>query len=130
MIDWWLGFLHHTEEYKWWHPRDHVWSDWEVAASPGEYIGRTHLVHEYVGGHLAKLRISFKDQVKYSTRSASRMPIVQERPCGLMLARSGKQTISAAFFTWFNGRLKDGSCGVGSGLVKLILRRIRDLHPR
>lgn len=28
---------------------------------PGEYIGRTHLVHEYVGGHLAKLRISFKD---------------------------------------------------------------------
>ena len=34
MIDWWLGFLHHTEEYKWWHPRDHVWSDWEVAAPP------------------------------------------------------------------------------------------------
>jgi DAPG hydrolase PhiG domain len=61
MIDWWLEFLHHTEEYKWWHPRDHVWSDWEVAAPPGEYIGRTHLVHEYVGGHLAKLRISFKD---------------------------------------------------------------------
>jgi len=61
MIDWWLGFLHRTEEYKWWHPRDHVWSDWEVAAPPGEYVGRTHLVHEYVGGHLAKLRIAFKD---------------------------------------------------------------------
>lgn len=61
MVDWWLGFVHHTEEYRWWHPRDHVWSDWEVAAPPGEYIGRTHLVHEYLGGHLAKLRIAFRD---------------------------------------------------------------------
>lgn len=21
MIDWWIGFLHHSEEYRWWHPR-------------------------------------------------------------------------------------------------------------
>ena len=61
MIDWWLGFVHHSDEYRWWHPRDHVWSDWEVAAPPGEYVGRTHLVHEYLGSHLAKLRISFRD---------------------------------------------------------------------
>ena len=62
MIDWYLGFLHHTEEYLWWHPRDHVWSDWEVPANlPGGYIGRTHLVHEYLGSHLAKLRINFRD---------------------------------------------------------------------
>jgi hypothetical protein len=28
---------------------------------PGEYVDRTHLVHEYLGAHLAKLRINFRD---------------------------------------------------------------------
>jgi len=66
MIDWWFGFIHTTEQYKLWHPRDHVFSDWEGPRdNKSEYIGGHHLVHEYIGGTLAKLKISFKDPSAY-----------------------------------------------------------------
>ena len=28
MIDFWFGFLRTTEQYEWWHPKDHVWCEW------------------------------------------------------------------------------------------------------
>lgn len=66
MIDWWFGFIHTTEQYKLWHPRDHVFSDWEgPRENRSEYIGGHHLVHEYIGGQMAKLKISFKDPGEY-----------------------------------------------------------------
>ena len=66
MIDWWFGFIHTTEQYKWWHPRDHVFSDWEGPRNNcSEYIGGHHLVHEYIGGELQKLKISFRDPSEY-----------------------------------------------------------------
>ena len=71
MVDWWLGFVHHTEEYRWWHPRDHVFSAWEGDSEPGKYIGRIHLVHEYLGAHLAKLKINFRDPERFWIRAAS-----------------------------------------------------------
>ena len=59
MVRWWFAdFLNTTEHYKWWHPTDHVWMDWENK-QPGEIIGASHLVHEYIGGELSKLRIQF-----------------------------------------------------------------------
>lgn len=62
MIDWWFGYIHTTEQYKLWHPTDHVFSDWEgPRENKSEYIGGHHLVHEYIGGALCKLKISFKD---------------------------------------------------------------------
>jgi hypothetical protein len=61
VVDWWISFLHHSEEYRWWHPRDHVFSDWEAGCEPGKYLGRTHLAHEYIGPHLYKLKIHFRD---------------------------------------------------------------------
>ncbi|MFS8048874.1 DAPG hydrolase family protein [Rhizobium sp. BR 314] len=63
MVDWWFGWLGGTDQYKLWHPRDHVFSDWENRQS-GTYIGSSHLVHEYLGGDdgpLFKLRINFRD---------------------------------------------------------------------
>jgi hypothetical protein len=27
MVEWWLGWLRTTEQYTWWHPRDHVWCE-------------------------------------------------------------------------------------------------------
>lgn len=66
MIDWWFGFIHTTEQYQLWHPRDHVFSDWEgPRLNRSEYVGGHHLVHEYVGGELCKLKISFKDPSEY-----------------------------------------------------------------
>jgi len=59
MIEWWIkDFLQTTEHYKWWHPTAHVWMDWENK-TPGEIIGASHLVHEYIGTDLQELRIQF-----------------------------------------------------------------------
>ena len=64
MFGWWFGtFMQTTEHYKMWHPRDHVWMDWDNK-SPGTHVGAQHLVHEYIGGKLQKLRISFLDPVE------------------------------------------------------------------
>ena len=59
MVRWWFAdFLNTSEHYSWWHPEDHVWMDWENK-KPGEVIGSSHLVHEYIGSELSKLRIQF-----------------------------------------------------------------------
>ena len=65
MVRWWFAeFLTTTEHYKWWHPSDHVWMDWENKI-PGEIIGASHLVHEYIGGELSKLRIQFVNPAEF-----------------------------------------------------------------
>ncbi len=59
MVKWWFtDFLQTSEHYKWWHPTAHVWMDWENKV-PGEIVGASHLVHEYIGGEMQKLRIQF-----------------------------------------------------------------------
>ena len=59
MVQWWFSdFLQNTEHYIWWHPKDHVWMDWENK-QPGKVVGASHLVHEYIGQELSKLRIQF-----------------------------------------------------------------------
>ncbi len=61
MVRWWFtDFLQTTEQYKWWHPTAHIWMDWENKV-PGEIVGASHLVHEYIGTELNKLRIHFVD---------------------------------------------------------------------
>ena len=65
MVRWWFAdFLNTTEHYSWWHPKDHVWMDWENK-KPGEVIGSSHLVHEYIGSELSKLRIQFIDSSEF-----------------------------------------------------------------
>lgn len=61
MVRWWFAdYLQTTEHYKSWHPKAHVWMDWENK-TPGVFIGASHLVHEYIGQELMKLRIQFVD---------------------------------------------------------------------
>ena len=65
MVHWWFAdYMQTTEHYKKWHPKDHVWMDWENKKS-GEVIGASHLVHEYIGGKLQKLRIQFIDPKEF-----------------------------------------------------------------
>ena len=61
MVEFWFGFLETTEQYKWWHPKDHVWCEWQGERGTGRYVGGTHHVHEYVGGQLQKLKINFRE---------------------------------------------------------------------
>ena len=59
MVRWWFAeYMQTTEHYQRWHPTAHVWMDWENKV-PGEYVGASHLVHEYIGEDLQKLRIQF-----------------------------------------------------------------------
>jgi hypothetical protein len=59
MVRWWFAdYMQTTEHYKRWHPKAHIWMDWENKR-PGEVIGASHLVHEYLGKTLHKLRIQF-----------------------------------------------------------------------
>lgn len=78
MVDWWFSYLGGTEQYKLWHPTDHVFSDWEGRVD-GKYIGASHLVHEYLAGDsgpLYKLRINFHepsetfDRIRYKESGA------------------------------------------------------------
>src|SRR6266852_1066531 len=41
MVEWWFGFLRTTEQYKWWHPKDHVWCEWIGERGTGRFIGGT-----------------------------------------------------------------------------------------
>jgi hypothetical protein len=60
MIDWWLGFVHTTDQYKLWHPKDHMFSDWDhrieirgngVLISP--ILGRIESMESISKGRLA-----------------------------------------------------------------------------
>jgi hypothetical protein len=74
MVDWWFSWLGGTDQYRLWHPRDHVFSDWEGRVD-GKYVGASHLVHEYLAGSdgpLYKLRISFFDPTELFDAAAYR----------------------------------------------------------
>ncbi|WP_340289697.1 DAPG hydrolase family protein [Sulfitobacter pontiacus] len=59
MVGWWFGdYMETTEHYRRWFPDAHLWMDWENKVD-GQFIGASHLVHEYIGEDLNKLRIQF-----------------------------------------------------------------------
>ncbi|MFA0087901.1 DAPG hydrolase family protein [Vibrio sp. 10N.261.51.F12] len=59
MVRWWFAdYMETTEHYQSWYPTEHVWMDWENKKT-GEHIGASHLVDEYIGDTLNKLRIQF-----------------------------------------------------------------------
>ncbi|MHC6647047.1 DAPG hydrolase family protein [Alteromonas sp. HB246098] len=65
MVRWWFAdYMQTTAHYQKWHPKAHVWMSWENKRE-GEIIGASHLVHEYIGNELQKLRIQFVDPVEF-----------------------------------------------------------------
>lgn len=65
MVKWWFAnYMQTTEHYKMWHPTAHVWMDWENKM-PGQLIGASHLVEEYIGPDIQKLRIQFVDPIEF-----------------------------------------------------------------
>lgn len=59
MVRWWFAdYMQTPEHYQRWFPDAHIWMDWENKV-PGEYVGASHLVHEYIGADMQKLRIQF-----------------------------------------------------------------------
>lgn len=62
MLEWWFRFAPDTRQYAWWHPLDHVSSEWRET-SPNTHIGSTHIVEERLGGseEIYALQIHFID---------------------------------------------------------------------
>lgn len=82
MIYWWFGYVGDTEKYKMWHPHDHLIGDWDEHWKPGHYIGASHLVHEYIGGEIAKLRITFREPSNFFDTSKFPEAKVGAAVCG------------------------------------------------
>lgn len=82
MVEWWFGYLETSEQYRWWHPKDHVWCEWVGERGTGRYVGGTHRVHEYIGGELQKLKIHFRDPAEYLDASRLRESGVTAAICG------------------------------------------------
>ena len=77
MVDWWFSWLGGSDQYKWWHPTDHVLSDWENRVD-GKYIGGAHLVHEYLAGRSEQpymLASLFTIPQNFSTSNAIAKPV-------------------------------------------------------
>lgn len=61
MFEWWFRFRPNTQQYVWWHPRDHVSSEW-AETRDGTHVGSIHVVEEFFTGLPAeKLSIQFRD---------------------------------------------------------------------
>jgi DAPG hydrolase PhiG domain len=60
MFEWWFRSRPDTQQYVWWHPVDHVSSDWEGGTTE-THVGSTHVVEEFFTGlPAAKLLIQFR----------------------------------------------------------------------
>lgn len=65
MFEWWFRFRPDTQKYIWWHPVDHVFSDW-AECREGTHVGSVHLVEEYFTGLPAeKLSIQFREATEF-----------------------------------------------------------------
>lgn len=72
MFEWWFRFRPDTQKYIWWHPVDHVFSDW-IECREGTHVGSIHVVEEFFTGLPAeKLSIQFRDATEFFDASAYR----------------------------------------------------------
>jgi DAPG hydrolase PhiG domain len=46
MFEWWFWFRPDTQQYVWWHPVDHMFSDWAGTLSDETHVGSEHVIVE------------------------------------------------------------------------------------
>jgi hypothetical protein len=65
MFEWWFRFRPDTQKYIWWHPVDHVSSEW-AEGEADTHVGSVHLVEEFFTGLPAeKLSIQFREPTEF-----------------------------------------------------------------
>ncbi|WP_027819815.1 DAPG hydrolase family protein [Paraburkholderia bannensis] len=65
MFEWWFRSRPDTRHYRWWHPVDHVSSEW-VEGTTQTHVGSIHLVEEFFTGLPAqRLAIQFRDATEF-----------------------------------------------------------------
>ncbi|ALU60939.1 hypothetical protein ACA40_14115 [Pseudomonas syringae pv. lapsa] len=65
MFEWWFRSRPGTREYVWWHPVDHVSSEW-AEGTEGTHVGSIHLAKEAFSGlPVSELAIQFRDATEF-----------------------------------------------------------------
>lgn len=89
MFQWWFGSRPHTREYKWWHPIDHISSEW-VGGARGDVVGATHVVEERLTAVPArKLSIQFRDPAEFFRPEALAQARASGAVTGMVCGRVG-----------------------------------------
>lgn len=89
MLEWWFRFRPTTREYTWWHPHDHVFSDW-AETKPGTHVGSIHQVRErFTKMPEEELSIQFRDANEFFDPVALASAREQRHVSGLVCARGG-----------------------------------------
>jgi hypothetical protein len=66
MFEWWFRFRPDTQQYVWWHPVDHMFSDWAGTLSDETHVGSEHIVtEEFTGLPAENLTIQFRDPAEF-----------------------------------------------------------------
>lgn len=100
MFEWWFRSRPNTQQYIWWHPVDHVSSDWEGGDS-STHVGSTHVVEEFFTGlPAAKLLIQFRANEEFFDADAYKSARAEGRISGSVCGRTG--------MGWDAPRLPDG----------------------
>jgi hypothetical protein len=100
MFEWWFRFRPDTQKYIWWHPVDHVFSDW-IGGDGSTHVGSVHKVEEFFTGMPAeKLLIQFREATEFFEDGKYREARADGRVSAAVCGRVG--------FGWEAPALPDG----------------------
>lgn len=100
MFEWWFRFRPNTQPYVWWHPVDHLFSEWR-GGTPDTHVGSEHVVEErFTGLPAEKALIQFRDPGEFFDPQAYREARAQGRISAAVCGRIG--------LSWETPRLPDG----------------------
>lgn len=89
MFEWWFRSRPGTQQYVWWHPVDHVYSEW-IGGAADTHVGSIHKVEEYFTGlHAERLLIQFRAATEFFDASALRDARSMGHVSGAVCGRGG-----------------------------------------
>jgi hypothetical protein len=100
MFEWWFRSRPNTQQYVWWHPVDHVSSDW-IGGDSSTHVGSVHKVEEFFTGlPSAKLLIQFRSNEEFFDADLYRKARQQGHISASVCGRTG--------MSWDTPALPDG----------------------
>lgn len=90
MLEWWFRFRPNTQHYVWWHPVDHVCSEW-LEVREGTHIGSIHRVEERFGASpVRQLLIQLREPAEFFSAAALQQARAAGQLSGLVCGRGGE----------------------------------------
>ena len=90
MFEWWFRSRPMTQQYIWWHPSDHISSDW-LECQDGTHIGSIHKVQErFAGGEPKQLLIQFCEPSAFFSVAALAYALANHHTDAVICGRGGE----------------------------------------